>query len=279
MFEVEEQKRAIIVITGAAGGIGSAIARRFARDNEAVIQLFDHNDAAERIAALCSEIAATRKGSGLCAYGCNDVTDESDVFRTAQDLTKRYSSIGVLVNVAGVVRNACPLVGTQDGGKNEETRDALDLGRLARDFSFIMGVNLLGTLLWSRAVLPSMWKNGFGRIVNVASMAGIRGEVGMEIYSMSKAGVVHLTKMLARYAPQGGKYDITVNCVAPGIVEGTPMAAQLTDTVKGVYRHSNPQRRLTQVEEVADAIHWLALAAPRSVNGVVLPIDGGHTTP
>lgn len=277
MFEVDTIKKAI-VITGATGGIGSAVARRFARDQRAVIYLLDHYDATEKLVALHGEIAATRKGSGLCEYFRNNVANENDVGLTVQDLTK-HLSIGVLVNVAGVARDAYPLVGAPGESEDEEARDASNLSRLARDFYFIMGVNLLGTLLWSRAVLPVMWKNGFGRIVNVASMAGIRGEVGMEIYSMSKAGVIHLTKMLARYAPRGGRYDITVNCVAPGIVEGTPMTAQLTDGAKAAYLRSNPQKRLTLVEEVADAIHWLALAAPGSVNGAVLPIDGGHMTP
>lgn len=144
----------------------------------------------------------------------------------------------------------------------------------------IMDVNFWGTLNMCNAVLPIMQSNRFGRIVNIASVSAFMSDPGNLVYSASKAAVVQLTRALAKEAPfnkadPSHPLDITVNAVAPGIVD-TPMANQLSPKMVDGFKAMAPTGRLVAPEEVAKVIYWLAMEAPQSVTGTVVRVDGGY---
>jgi 3-oxoacyl-[acyl-carrier protein] reductase len=237
-------KDKIVMVTGGAAGIGRVTAEAFAREG-AKLAICDVNPET-------GEAAAKSLGAEA-SFEKVDVANETAVSEWTDQVVKRYGRIDVLVNNAGI------------------TRDALLLRMKAADWDLVMNVNLKGAFLCTRAVVRYMAQQRSGRIVNVASVVGVVGNAGQANYVASKAGLIGLTKTVAReFAARG----ITVNAVAPGFIE-TQMTAVLSEKVKEGFLSQIPLGRAGTPEEVAGAVTFLASDQAAYLTGQVLHVSGG----
>jgi 3-oxoacyl-[acyl-carrier protein] reductase len=230
------------VITGAARGIGAAIARYLASNGASVVIADISGEAA---AGFVSELET----EGFKAIAVQtDISDEKSVSGMMDMTLRKFGKVDILVNNAGIIdSNPIPEMKIEDWDK-------------------VMGVNLKGTYLCSKAAIDIIIKNGGGRIVNISSMAGQLGglKVGPD-YSASKAGIIGLTKSFARY---GAKYGINVNAVCPGFIE-TEMTKGRDDPA------SVPLGRLGMPEDVAKAVFFLASSLSDYITGATIDVNGG----
>ena len=237
-------KDKIVMVTGGAAGIGRVTAEAFAREG-AKLAICDVNPET-------GEAAAKSLGAEA-SFEKVDVANETAVSEWTDQVVKRYGRIDVLVNNAGI------------------TRDALLLRMKAADWDLVMNVNLKGAFLCTRAVVRYMAQQRSGRIVNVASVVGVVGNAGQANYVASKAGLIGLTKTVAReFAARG----ITVNAVAPGFI-ATQMTAVLSEKVKEGFLSQIPLGRAGTAEEVASAVTFLASDQAAYLTGQVLHVSGG----
>jgi 3-oxoacyl-[acyl-carrier protein] reductase len=237
----------VALVTGAAGGIGSAIAARLARDGFAV--------ACSDLGAADAERAAAEI-PGAQGFGC-DLRSEADVDALRDAVTAALGPPWLLVNAAGVFF------------EHEVTELSLD------EWDLVMDVNARGTFLTCRALLPAMHAAGSGCIVNVASTAGLSGGHTRAAYNASKGAVVLLTRSLAiDWGPRG----VRVNCVAPGLID-TPMADWIRhDAVRlAAFERSLPAGRIGTPDDVAHAVSFLASDGASYLHGSTLVVDGGVT--
>jgi len=243
MNEIDLNGR-IAVITGGARGIGFAVAERFRRSG-AKLAVWDV-DGAE------AEAAARRlEGAIACMV---DVTNERSVAAALAETERRLGGVDILVASAGIA------------GPNATVADyPVDAWRKVID------VDLNGVFLCCRAVVPGMVKRNYGRIVNIASIAGKEGNPNAAPYSAAKAGVIALTKVLAK---ELARRNITVNAVAPGVIE-TPMMAGVKPEMVAEYARQIPVGRVGRPEEVAHAVLFFACEESSYITGQTLPITGG----
>jgi len=239
------------IVTGAARGIGLATARRLAQAGMAVAIADLDPASAEQAAA---ELA--REGHRAVAVQA-DVADRASVEAMVRQTLEQLGRVDVLVNNAGIAGRAAPLT--------EVTDD---------DWDVMMAVDLKSVFLCCRAVLPHMLERGFGSIVNVASIAGKEGNPNMVPYSTAKAGVIGLTKALAKEVAQKG---VRVNAVAPAVI-GTEILLQLTQQQIDYMTSKIPMARLGKPEEVAEVIQFLASDASSFVTGQCYDVSGGRAT-
>jgi 3-oxoacyl-[acyl-carrier protein] reductase len=237
-------KDKVVMVTGGAAGIGRVTAEAFAREG-AKLAICDVNPEA-------GEVAAKALGPEA-SFQKVDVAREAAVSAWADEVAKHYGRIDVLVNNAGI------------------TRDALLLRLKEADWDLVMNINLKGAFLCTRAVVRYMAQQRSGRIVNVASVVGVIGNVGQANYVASKAGLIGLTKTVAReFAGRG----ITVNAVAPGFIE-TQMTAVLSEKVREAFLTQIPLGRAGSPEDVAAAVTFLASDQAAYLTGQVLHVSGG----
>ena len=182
-----------------------------------------------------------------------DITDTEKLTEILETLASEHGGIGILVNNAGI------------------TRDKLMMQMKEEDFDSVINVNLRAAFIATTCALKSMVRNKFGRIINLSSVAGVMGQAGSSNYAASKAGLIGMTKSVAR---EVGKKNITANCIAPGFIM-TEMTAVLPDAVKGGAKQVIPVRRFGQVEDVAKAVAFLASDDSGYITGQVLCVDGG----
>ena len=233
------------LVTGASRGIGRAIALRLAEDGANVAVIYAGS--ADKAEAVVNEITAL--GVNAKAYRCN-VADSAAVNETVKAVTNDIGKIDILVNNAGI------------------TRDGLMLRMKDEDFDAVLDTNLKGAFNMIRACYSGFIRKKSGRIINISSVSGIMGNAGQANYSASKAGVIGLTKSVAReLAPKG----ITCNAVAPGFV-ATDMTAALPLTDEQI-RTAVPLGRMAKPEEIADAVAFLLQSD--YITGQVLCVDGG----
>ena len=235
------------LITGAAQGIGKAIAQAFAKEG-ANIAVSDVN------LELATQTANEIKGSGVKTIPLKmNVADLADVEAGVKKAIEELGKINILVNNAGI------------------TKDNLFLRMKKEDWDAVISVNLTGVFNLCKTISRLMMKERYGRIINVASVAGEMGNVGQANYSASKAGVVGLTKTLAReLAPRG----VTVNAIAPGFIQ-TAMTDRIPEEIKKKILDQIPLGKLGQPEDVAAAALFLASSAADYITGQVIRVNGG----
>jgi 3-oxoacyl-[acyl-carrier protein] reductase len=237
----------IALVTGGAQGIGRAIALELAKAG-ATLVLADMNEA--KLNETTAELAAT--GATAAAFTMN-VSSEESVEVGAKAILEKFGKVEILVNNAGI------------------TRDNLMLRMKRADWDSVIAINLTGAFLLTQALLSPMLKNRWGRIVNIASVVGRAGQAGQVNYAASKAGIIGLTKSLAREVASRG---ITVNAVAPGYIE-TPMTAVLSEEVTKAMLATIPLGRRGTPQDVANAVKFLASDAASYITGHVLDVNGG----
>jgi 3-oxoacyl-[acyl-carrier protein] reductase len=235
------------IVTGASRGIGRAIALALAAAGAKVACV------ARNVEKLTETAEAIRAAGGTAeVYAC-DVTDSQSVQSVVDSVVEKWGKLQILVNNAGL------------------TRDTLIPRMSDEDWDSVINTNLRGTFLFTRAATRPMMQGRYGRIINIASVSGLTGNPGQANYSASKAGVIALTRTVAR---ELASRKVTVNAVAPGFIE-TEMTQALGPLVLEEVKKRIPAKRVGRAEEVAWGVLFLASAAAGYITGQVLTIDGG----
>lgn len=243
-------KQRVAVVTGGGSGLGREMALRFARDGAAVVVADQNADTAK---AVCAEI---EKANGRAIAMKVDVRVQAEVVAMVAAAVENFGGLHILVNSAGVGEQTAFLKQTIEG------------------FERIIAVNLTGTYRCVHVAAPEMIKSGWGRIINISSVTGLRGVSGRVSYGASKTGIVGMTRALAiELAP----FNITVNAIAPGPVD-TEMVRQVhSQATRETYNRNSPMHRYGTTMEIADGAAFLASDQASYITGHTLPIDGGMT--
>jgi len=240
-------EKRLAIVTGAARGIGRAIVLELLKQGRIVAGL-------DIIAEQLTELETVVKEAGFSIITkCVDITDTPKFIETLESLATEHGGIGILVNNAGI------------------TRDNLLLRMSDEDFDKVIDVNLRAAFVAARTAARSMVRNKFGRIISISSVSGVIGNAGQTNYSASKAGLIGMTKTIAR---ELAKKNITANCVAPGFIE-TEMTKKLPQPVIEAVKQLIPLRRVGTVDDVAKAVAFFASDDAAYITGQVLPVDGG----
>lgn len=238
----------IAVVTGAGRGIGRGIALALAREGAMVVVNYNGSkDRAEEVVRTIEEA-----GGKATAVQCN-ISDFEAAKEFFANVVKEYGKIDILVNNAGI------------------TKDNLMMKMSEEEFQSVIQTNLAGTFHGVKFVTRPMMKQRQGRIINIASVAGVIGNMGQANYSASKAGVIGLTKAAAK---ELASRNITVNAVAPGFV-ATEMTDVLSDSVKEAAVATIPLGRFGEVEDIAETVVFLASDKAKYITGQVICVDGG----
>lgn len=238
----------VALITGAGRGIGAQIARTLAAEhiNIAVVDYGEQAAAQETLNALASMGVAVRY------YQC-DVSDFAAAKAVADAVVRDFGKIDILINNAGV------------------TADKLILRMDESDWDRVLNINLKGCFNMIKHVTPHMMRKRYGRIVSISSVVGLMGNAGQANYAASKAGIIGLTKTVAK---EFGARGITANAVAPGFIK-TAMTDALSDEQKQAMHKLIPLGTLGETQDIANAVKFLVSDDARYITGVVLKVDGG----
>ena len=237
------------LVTGGSRGIGRAICLELARRGAAVaVNCSTNTAAAEETAKLCREL------SGAEAIVIQaDVSDPAQVEAMVAEAAQKLGKLDILVNNAGI------------------TLDGLMLRMKEEDWDRVMDTNLKSAFLTTKAAYKIMMKQKYGRIVNVSSIVGVRGNAGQANYAASKAGLIGLTKSVAK---ELAARNVTVNAVAPGYID-TDMTGAMPETAKTALQATIPMARTGKPEDVAQAVAFFAEEGSSYITGQVLSVDGG----
>lgn len=236
------------IVTGGSRGIGRAICLELAKGGANVVLSYAGNDAAaEETRAACEKLGV----QAVAVKG--DVADAQAVKTLIDAATERFGRIDILVNNAGI------------------TRDNIIMRMKDEEFDDVVATNMKGAFLCMKAVSKPMMKQRYGRIINMCSVVGLRGNAGQVNYAASKAGIIGMTKSLAKELATRG---VTVNAIAPGFIETDMTAALIEDARKGI-ADSIPMKKTGKPEDVAAAVAFFASEQAGYVTGQVLCVDGG----
>lgn len=245
-MEFEKQSA---LITGGASGLGRKAARLFCERGAHVI-IADVNE--EQGLQTVTEL---REDGGKADFVQVNVADEASVQTLIEEIRQKFGRLDVLINNAGI---------TRDGMLHKMGKEKWDQ---------VIAINLTGVYVCTKAAIPLMLENGYGRIINTSSVVGLYGNIGQTNYAAAKAGVIGLTKT---WAKELGAKGITVNAVAPGFIH-TPMLDAVPEKILEMMRQKVPVLRLGEAEDIARAYVFLASPQSSYINGAVLSVDGGLT--
>jgi len=248
MFDSKMLEGKIALVTGASRGIGRAIALALAGCGATV--LVNYNGSKERAEQVVAEIA--NMGGQAEAIGCN-VSDYAACEQMVKDVIGKYGKVDILVNNAGI------------------TRDNLIMRMSEQDYDDVLNTNLKGAFNTMKHLTRHFLKNKSGKIINISSVSGVMGNAGQANYSASKAGLIGLTKSIARELSSRG---ICVNAVAPGFIE-TEMTKAMPESVLEGAKGSIPLGRIGAVEDIANSVLFLASDYANYITGQVICVDGG----
>lgn len=239
-------KERVVLVTGGSRGIGRAIAEKFAKEGADIV-LADVSKSVEQAASEISKL-------GVKAIGVvGSVADEGDVKNLFKVIGEKFGKLDICINNAGI------------------SIDGLTMRTNADDFNKVIDVNLKSVFLVSKEAMLIMMKKKYGRIVNISSIVGLRGNAGQPGYSASKAGIIGLTKTMAS---EIAKRNITVNAIAPGFIQ-TEMTDNLDDKVKEKYMSMIPMHKYGDVDDISEAVAFLSSEQAKYITGQVLVVDGG----
>ncbi|ACM60257.1 3-oxoacyl-[acyl-carrier-protein] reductase [Caldicellulosiruptor bescii] len=245
---MELLKDKVALITGASRGIGRAIALKFAQNGANVV--INYSSSQSQAENLKEEIE--KIGTKTMIIKC-DVSNPDEVNQMFSQVENEFGRLDILVNNAGI------------------TKDGLILRINEEDFDKVISINLKGAFLCARAAAKMMVKQRFGNIINISSVVGIAGNVGQANYAASKAGIIGLTKSLAK---ELASRNIRVNAIAPGFIK-TDMTEVLSDKVKEAMLSSIPLGRFGEADEIANVALFLASSLSSYITGQVIVVDGG----
>ncbi len=238
----------VAVVTGGSRGIGRAIALMLAKEGASVVINYTSSD--DKAKEVQNEIEAL--GSRAMIYKA-DVSNEKSVEEFSKAVKKEFGKIDILVNNAGI------------------TRDGLVMRMKEEDFMSVIEINLKGTFLCSKYFGKLMMKERKGKIVNISSVVGVMGNAGQANYAASKAGIIGLTKSLAK---EFASRKININAIAPGFIE-TEMTKKLSEEVKENYSKAIPLGYYGKPEDVANLVVFLSSSSSNYITGQVIHVDGG----
>ena len=247
VFKTDALANRVVLITGASRGIGAGILEFFVQAGATVIGTATSESGAQRITEKIVELGG--QGKGLVV----NVNDEGIADATIGQIVREFGHIDILINNAGI------------------TRDTLVMRMKDEQWDEVLQTNLTAAFRFARACVRPMMRARFGRIINISSVVGAMGNPGQVNYAAAKAGMIGMTKALAR---EIGSRNITVNCIAPGFIE-TDMTRALSDDVRAKLIEQVPLASLGQVEDIANACLYLASDAGRYVTGSTLHVNGG----
>lgn len=242
-----EFKDKLALITGGSRGIGYAIAERLAKDGANLILTATSN----KIEDVAKELNNKYNIQAIGVAG--DISKEEDVKSLFKIITEKFGKLDICVNNAGI------------------TKDTLSMRMSAEDFDSVINTNLKSVFLVSKEAILLMIREKYGRIINMSSIVGIRGNVGQANYAASKAGIIGLTKTLAA---EVAKKNITVNAIAPGFID-TDMTKAVSDKAREEFLKLIPMEKPGQPEDIAEAVAFLASDRAKYITGQVLVVDGG----
>lgn len=229
----------VVVVTGAGGGLGQAMLRRF-------------SECGARLVGV--DLQAPKEPATECVYVKADVSDFSAVGVCVSEILEREKTIDVLVNNAGI------------------SRDRAIWRMTEAEWDCVLGVNLKGAFNFIHHIAPHFRERNFGKIVNVSSINGLRGKFGLANYSASKAGLIGLTKTVAK---ELGRHQVNVNAVAPGLVL-TPLTKKLPRNIIDASTAETVLGRLATPEDIANTVLFLSSDLARHITGEVIKVDGGQ---
>jgi len=237
-----------VLITGASGGMGKAMAKKFS-ENKANVALNDINTQEEKLKELVKEI---EDNQGVAEYFLADVSNFKEVEKMIEDIKQKFGKIDILINNAGITKDRTLAKMTQE------------------EWQRVIDVNLTGVFNCTKAALPLIIQNQ-GKIINISSLVGLRGNFGQVNYAAAKAGIIGFTKSLSK---ELGRFGVTVNAIAPGFIE-TPLTENLSEELKVMVKKLTSLGRFGKPEEVAEAVIFLASDKSNFITGAVLNVDGG----
>ena len=240
-------EKRLAVVTGAARGIGRAIVEELLKQGRTVAGL-DVNG--EQLVEMAQAMGET---DSKVITKCVDISDSAAFTETLETLASEHGGIGIMVNNAGI------------------TRDNLLIRMSDEEFDQVLQINLRAAFVGTRAAAKSMMRNRFGRIINISSVSGVMGNAGQTNYAASKAGLIGMTKTVAR---ELAKKNVTANCVAPGFID-TEMSRKLPQVVRDGAVQMIPMRKMGNPEDIAKAVAFLASDEAGYITGQVLCVDGG----
>ena len=238
----------IAIVTGASQGIGKIIAFELAKSGAHVVCISRNKKAIE---SIVDEISIN--GGQSSSFPC-DISDSDTFSKIITEIIKENSRIDILVNNAGI------------------TKDSLLMRMSIEQWDDVINTNLKGAFHCTKAVLRYMMKNKFGRIINITSIVGLTGNTGQANYAASKAGLIGMTKSIAKEVASRG---ITANCIAPGWIE-TSMTEKLSEEVKSEFLSHIPVGRIGSPDDIANAVIFLASDEAGYITGQTITVDGGR---
>tara|TARA_B100000214_G_C23898552_1_gene595340 strand:- start:204 stop:950 length:747 start_codon:yes stop_codon:yes gene_type:complete len=245
MFELNDK---IAIVTGASQGIGKTISLELSKSGAFVYCISRNKKAIESVAN-----SIISKGGQSSSFAC-DISDSDKFKDIVEKIIKKHNKIDILVNNAGI------------------TNDALLMRMSNKQWDQVIDINLKGAFTSTKSVLRYMMKNKYGRIINITSIVGLTGNAGQANYAASKAGLIGMTKSIAKEVASRG---ITANCIAPGWIE-TSMTEILTEEIKNQFLSQIPIGRIGSANDIANTVIFLASEEAGYITGQTITVDGGR---